>query len=156
MKALVPAHGWWGAAGVVVVGVIVAAGCGRNEPGSLRTTGMQIGNARFTLEVADTYAKRARGLMQRDSMASDHGMIFVFDKEQDLAFWMHNTRIPLDIVYLDATGRIVSVASMKPYDETSVPSGAPAKYAIELNQGAAQLAGIKAGDVLVLPPDVRP
>jgi uncharacterized membrane protein (UPF0127 family) len=68
---------------------------------------------------------------------------------------MKNTLIPLDIIYLDAGGKVVSVMQMKPLDESSVPSDGPAKYAVELNQGAAKRAGVAAGDTLVIPEDAR-
>jgi uncharacterized membrane protein (UPF0127 family) len=121
----------------------------------LRTVQMQIGQKKFTLEVADTDSSREYGLMRRDSMPSDHGMLFVFADERPLSFWMKNTRIPLDIIYVDAQGRVVSLHQMKPYDLGTTSSDGPAQYAIELNQGAAANAGVKAGDQLVIPQNAR-
>jgi hypothetical protein len=121
----------------------------------LRTTTMQVGRSSFTLEIADTDPTRTRGLMRRDSMPRDHGMIFVFPDARPQAFWMKNTRIPLDIIYLDAGGKVVSCHTMKPYDLATTPSAAPAKYAIELNAGVVAETGVKPGDVLVVPPDAR-
>jgi len=112
---------------------------------------MKIGNRSFTLEVADTDTTCHTGLMNRDSMPADHGMIFVFEQEDLLKFWMKNTRIPLDILYLDKSGRVVSVHQMKPFDKTEIPSDGPAMYAIELNKDTAAKVGVKAGDVLTLP-----
>jgi uncharacterized protein len=108
----------------------------------LQTVKMDIGQKTFTLEVADTEATRSYGLMRRDSMPADHGMIFVFNREAPLGFWMKNTRIPLDILYVDATGKVVSVKQMKPHDTNTTPSDGPAQYAIELNEGAADKAGV--------------
>ena len=90
-------------------------------------------------------------------MPSDHGMLFVFAAEEHpaLSFWMKNTRIPLDVIYLDASGRVVSVHQMRPYDLRGVSSEGPAQYAIELNQGAAAKTGLKKGDVVHLPNDAR-
>lgn len=116
---------------------------------------MQIGNKTFRLEIADTPQARKTGLMHRKSMPADHGMIFVFDREQDLSFWMQNTHIPLDVIYLDGQGKVVSVKKLEPLDETGVPSDAPAKYAIELNRGQAAAAGVKPGDVLTIPDRAR-
>jgi uncharacterized membrane protein (UPF0127 family) len=116
---------------------------------------MKLGRETFALEVADTPRKQQLGLMHRKSMPQDRGMLFVFPDEQERNFWMKNTLIPLDIVYLDAGGKVVSVKPMKPLDETSVPSDGPAKYAVELNQGAAKRAGVAAGDVLVVPEEAR-
>jgi len=113
-----------------------------------RTVTVDLGGKPFTLEVAANDDDRQRGLMYRKSMPEDHGMLFVFPDERPLSFWMRNTLIPLDIVYLDRVGKVVSVAQMKPLDETGVPSGWPAKYAIELNEGTAKRVGVKAGDVV--------
>jgi uncharacterized membrane protein (UPF0127 family) len=112
---------------------------------------MQLGKQTFTLEIASTNATREHGLMQRDSMPADRGMIFVFANAETRSFWMKKTRIPLDIIYVDAQQRVVSVKQMKPYDLTPVPSGGAAKWAIELNKGAAETAGVKAGDQLSIP-----
>ena len=116
---------------------------------------MPIGGETFTLEIADDGREQQWGLMARASMPADRGMIFVFGDESPRAFWMENTLIPLDILYLDATGRVVSVKQMKPRDRTPVPSDGPAMYAIELNQGAAARAGVKAGDVLTIPAEIK-
>ncbi len=116
---------------------------------------MQIGSMAFLLEVADTFPSRDRGLMQRDTMPDEHGMIFVFDEEDDRAFWMKNTRIPLDIIYVSKSGKVVSTKAMQPYDLANVPSDGPAKYAIELNAGMVAKAGIKPGQMLDIPADAR-
>jgi uncharacterized membrane protein (UPF0127 family) len=122
---------------------------------NLPTTTIQIGNEQFTLEIASTDPTRQIGLMNRHSMPANHGMIFVFPREEPLGFWMKSTYIPLDILYLSEGGRVVSIRSMKPLDLTSVPSGYPAKYAIELNQGAATRAGVRVGDQLTIPPEAQ-
>jgi uncharacterized membrane protein (UPF0127 family) len=93
--------------------------------------------------------------MHRQSLPPDRGMIFVFADEEPRSFWMRNTLIPLDIVYLDKDGKVVSISQMKPLDETGVHSAGPAKYAIEMNEGAAARAGVKVGDVLDIPPAAR-
>lgn len=122
---------------------------------ALPTTQMQVGDQTFTFEIANTDSTRMRGLMKRDSMPADHGMIFVFPDEAERSFWMRDTRFPLDILFVDASGKVVSVRAMKPYDLSSTPSDGPAKYAIELNAGAAERAGVKAGDVLGIPAEAR-
>jgi uncharacterized membrane protein (UPF0127 family) len=116
---------------------------------------MQVGSQPFTLELAATDRTRQHGLMHRQSLPPDRGMIFVFADEEPRSFWMRNTLIPLDIVYLDKDGKVVSISQMKPLDETGVHSAAPAKYAIEMNEGAAAKAGVKVGDVLDIPPAAR-
>jgi uncharacterized protein len=143
------------AAAAALVAIFFLSGCDNNNKGTaasgLATTRMQIGSKTFTLEIADREETRGYGLMRRDLMPSDHGMIFVFKQEAPLGFYMKNTRIPLDIIYVDAGGRVVSVKQMKPYDPSNVPSDGPAQYAIELNKGAAEAAGVKAGMTLKLP-----
>ena len=116
---------------------------------------MKIGSKTFTLEIANDTLEREKGLMRRDSMPTDHGMIFVFPDEQRLGFYMKNTRIPLDIVFLNANGVVVSVKQMRPYDVSTTYADAPAKWAIELNQGQAAEAGVKVGDSLTIPESAR-
>ena len=120
------------------------------------TVPMRIGSETFHLEVADSDEEQKRGLMYRESMPQDHGMIFVNEDEAERSFWMEATLIPLDILYLDRTGRVISIKRMKPRDRTGVPSDGPAMYAIELNQGAAARAGVAVGDRLDVPASPRP
>ncbi len=89
----------------------------------------------ITVEIADEQAERNLGLMYRDQMGADAGMLFVYPDAQPRSFWMKDTRIPLTIAYLDATGTIVHMADMRPLDTSSVPSQKPAMYALEMNQG---------------------
>ena len=136
--------------------LIAFTGCHEPVPANgLATTKMKIGSETFTLEIANTSATREHGLMERDSMPADHGMIFVFKKPDELNFWMKNTRIPLDILYLDEHGKVVSIHQMKPYDRTGVPSDGLSKFAIELNVGRASQVGAKVGDVLEIPSNAR-
>lgn len=118
----------------------------------LKTVKMKIGTREFVLEVADTEETRQLGLMNRKSMPDDHGMLFVFEEEEPLSFWMKNTLIPLDILYINAKGKVVTIDHMKPKDiQTKHPSKEKAMYAIELNEGMAKKAGVKEGDVLTIP-----
>ncbi len=103
------------------------------------------------VEIADTDAERERGLMERTELAQDAGMLFVFEEEQQLAFFMRDTLIPLSIAYIDAEGTIVDIQDMQPLDETPVPSAAPAQYALEVNQGFFEARGIQVGDWVELP-----
>jgi len=115
---------------------------------------VELNRERFSVELADTQDKRALGLMFRDSMPDDHGMLFVFPGETRRSFWMKNTRIPLDIFYFDSHLTLVSVAENTPPCRTpecpTYPSDGPAKYVLELNAGKAAELGVKAGDVLEL------
>jgi uncharacterized membrane protein (UPF0127 family) len=142
---------------LICLGLMLMAGCSQ-EPtvAPLRTVSMKIGRETFILEIADTAQLRETGLMNRKAMAADHGMLFVFEHRQFLRFWMRNTLIPLDILYVDADGRVATIRQMKPLDETGIPSGEAVLYAIELNEGAAARAGVKQGDVLQLPKEYAP
>ncbi len=94
--------------------------------------------------------------MYRESMPLDHGMIFVFGTEQKRVFWMKNTLIPLDIVYADAAGRVVSIKHGVPMrEEPTIPSDEPMKWAIELNAGVAAAVGLQVGSKLDIPPEAR-
>ncbi len=114
---------------------------------------MRLGDRIFTLEVARTDRSREIGLMHRDSMPADHGMIFVFPEAHRLGFWMRNTRFPLDIVYVAPDQRIVSIHRMEPFDENSTLAAGAALWAIELNAGTASALGLKPGQLLEIPPD---
>ena len=105
----------------------------------------------FKLEIADDFQERETGLMHRKSMPVDHGMFFAFPDVAPRQFWMKNTPLPLDIIYLDEAGVVLNVAQLYPNDLTGVKSTGPAKYAIELNQGVAARIGLKAGDRITLP-----
>ncbi|MGH7178494.1 MAG: DUF192 domain-containing protein [Tepidisphaeraceae bacterium] len=120
-------------------------------PSGLRTLRMRIGSQDFTLEVADTHESREQGLMNRDSMPPDHGMLFVFPADDVRGFWMKSTTIPLDIIYVNASARVVSIHSMRPLDMRSTVSAGPARFAIELNQGMAAKCGVQVGDKLTIP-----
>jgi uncharacterized membrane protein (UPF0127 family) len=106
------------------------------------------------VEIADSDAERARGLMERTALAEDRGMLFVFEEERRRSFWMKNTLIPLSIAYIDAERRIVDIQDMEPLDETSHPSAGPAQYALEVNQGFFEENGVEVGDTVELPPGV--
>ncbi|MEP2937760.1 MAG: DUF192 domain-containing protein [Gilvibacter sp.] len=99
------------------------------------------------IEIADDEYSRQTGLMSRDSMADNQGMLFIMDDERPQAFYMKNTRISLDIIYLDSDKRIVSFQeNAKPMDKTSLPSGVPAKYVLEINGGLARTWDLQIGD----------
>jgi uncharacterized membrane protein (UPF0127 family) len=113
-----------------------------------------LGGERFTVEIADTQEKQALGLMFRDTLPGDHGMLFIFPGEARRSFWMKNTRIPLDIFYFDQNLALVSVSENTPPCRSpqcpNYPSTGPAKYVLELNAGKAAALGVKAGDLLEL------
>ena len=103
------------------------------------------------VEIATTTAEKQRGLMGRTALAEDAGMLFVFDREQQLSFWMKDTLIPLSIAYINESGRIVDIQDMQPLDETPHPSAEPAKYALEVNQDFFNEHGVEVGNKVSLP-----
>jgi uncharacterized protein len=99
------------------------------------------------IEVADEEPERIRGLMDRFSMPENAGMLFIFDKDEPRSFWMKNTYIPLDIIYINAEKKIVSIQKYThPRTTTSIPSEKPAIYVLEVNAGFTDKYGIFAGD----------
>lgn len=105
----------------------------------------------FTVEVAATPEQQERGLMFRKSLAGDRGMIFPYDPPQDVSFWMENTLIPLDIIFIRADGTIVRITKAKALDETPLPAGEPIAVVLEIRGGRAAELGIKEGDVASWP-----
>jgi uncharacterized membrane protein (UPF0127 family) len=107
------------------------------------------GQHHFTVEVAATPEQQETGLMFRTSLAGDRGMIFPYDPPIDASFWMKNTLIPLDIVFIGANGRIVRIAAnATPMSLDPIPSGAPVSGVLELRGGRAAELGIREGDAV--------
>jgi uncharacterized protein len=100
----------------------------------------------FRVEVASSPEEQAKGLMFRTEMGADEGMLFPHDPPRRASFWMKNTVIPLDIIYIGSDGRILNIADAKPYDLTPLPSAGVASAVLELNGGRAAKLGIKPGD----------
>ena len=110
------------------------------------------GEARFTIEFADEPAERAQGLMHRETMARSAGMLFVFEQPQAVAFWMKNTLIPLDMIFIDSTGRIAHIhENAIPLDETPIPGGEGIYAVLEINGGLSKTYGFRTGDALQHP-----
>ena len=130
---------------------LAAAGCGSDD-GRVRLT---VAGEAFDVELAVTPEQRRQGLMFREQLGEREGMLFVFDEEQTVSFWMRDTPLPLTIAFIDARGVIVHMADMVPYSEAPVPSRYPARYALEVNRGALQRAGIEVGDLVELPARLR-
>jgi hypothetical protein len=101
---------------------------------------------RFTVEVAATPQQQETGLMFRTSVGADRGMIFPYDPPQEVAFWMKNTLIPLDIVFIGVGGKIVRITNAQAMDLTPLPSGAPVTGVLEIAAGRAKQLGIREGD----------
>jgi len=101
------------------------------------------------VEIADEEPERIQGLMYRDSMAENQGMLFLFPREEPMAFWMKNTRIPLDIIYLNADRKIVDIVrDTKPFSLDQLPSHAPDQFVVEVNAGFTAKYRIKVGEYI--------
>lgn len=125
----------------------------------MSTSWVELHGHRYAVEIAQTDAQRARGLMFRDHMARNHGMLFIHDTEEPLAYWMKNTLIALDIFYFDAERRLVSVSKRTPpcaMGDSCPPfrSEGPALYVLELDAGAADRLHVKKGDRLAFGPNL--
>lgn len=104
------------------------------------------GQAEFRVEIADDAAERNRGLMYREDMPRFTGMLFVYPAPDSVSFWMENTLIPLDMVFLDATGRVVKIhPNAIPLDRTAIFGGDSVQYVLEVNGGMAADLGMKEG-----------
>jgi hypothetical protein len=126
----------------MVLLLISVAGCGQDvEPYEL-----SIGDSEFRVEVVDTPETRARGLMEREELADDAGMLFVFESSELRSFWMKDTPLPLSIAYIDENLIIREIYDMQPLSTVPVPSRTPARYALEVNRGAFEERGIRVGD----------
>lgn len=120
---------------------------------------VEVGGARYDVEIADDDAERARGLMFREEMAPSTGMLFVHDQEAPQAYWMKNTKIPLDILYFNNERRLVSQQRDVPPCSLGngcppYPSTGPARYVLELNAGEAARLDLRDGAELQLGPGI--
>ena len=118
---------------------------------------VELGGKRYDVEIADTDAERERGLMFRDTLAADRGMLFIHEREAPQAYWMKNTHIPLDILYFDNSRRLVSQQRDVPPCSLgdacpSYPSQASARYVLELNAGQAEKLRLEDGAQLTIDP----
>ncbi len=125
------------------------------------TPWVEVKGQRFSVEVADDDAERARGLMFRDAMAADHGMLFVHEFDEPQAYWMKNTKIPLDILYFDAQRKLVSAQERVPPCSGGdrcppYPSEGNVRYVLELNAGKAAEIGLAKGDAITFSPGILP
>lgn len=128
---------------------VVKPSFGFAQDSGLREGEMRIADQAVIVELALDSDSQAQGLMFRESMPENAGMLFMFPETQPLSFWMKNTLIPLDIIYLSEAGEVVHIVTAQPCKVRSCPSYpsvSPAKYVLELNAGRATELGLKAGD----------
>ena len=112
---------------------------------------IHIGNKSSEVELADTPEKMQQGLMNRTFLEENHGMLFVFDKEQHINFWMKDTGIPLTIAFIKKSGQITEIYDLEPYSLKMVWSSHPVMYALEVNRGYFKKNDIKVGDAVKIP-----
>ena len=106
----------------------------------------------FSVELATNDEERERGLMYRKELPQGHGMLFDFGHDQPVAFWMHNTYISLDMMFIRSDGRIMRIEeSAEPLSDRLIPAGAPVRAVLEVIGGTARQLGIKAGDRVINP-----
>jgi len=139
---------------LLTASLLLLAGCA-----SAKGPWVELNGKRYTIEIADDDAERARGLMFRNEMEQDHGMLFIHDVEAPQSYWMKNTHIPLDILYFDDARRLVSQQRDVPPCSLGdacppYPSAAPARYVLELNAGEAAKLELETGAELRFGPDV--
>ncbi len=136
--------------GLVLLSACAGAGAPRDakgDPLEPLTVTTASGEHRFMVEIADDDAERQRGLMEREPLADDRGMLFQFPDVAERGFWMRNTPSPLDIIYIDPRGRIVSIAkNATPNSDAVIPSNGPASGVLELRAGRADEIGARPGD----------
>ena len=128
--------------------VVAATACAKSGPY------VELKGHRYSIELAEDEAAREYGLMNRTEMDPDHGMLFVFPNDEPRAFWMKNTKIPLDMIFIDKDRRIVSIKHDAPPCVTArcpaFMSEGPVRYVLELNGGQAARLGLIAGDELIV------
>ncbi|UCF99076.1 MAG: DUF192 domain-containing protein [Spirochaetaceae bacterium] len=129
-------------------GTFVACGSGLEE-----RIEIIIGGQSFRVEVARTAEQKRQGLMDRKSLGARDGMIFVYDTDQHLAFWMKNTTIPLTLAFLSKDGTILQIEELKPLSLKSVVSERAARYGLELPAGVLSELDVGVGDRVILPAD---
>ena len=130
--------------GIVVLGSPVRAQTASLQKVEIATKG---GTHSFLVEIAANDEERARGLMYRKELPEGRGMLFDFKREQDVGFWMKNTYISLDMIFIRADGTIRRIAAnTEPLSERMVPAGGPVRYVLEVIGGTARKLGIEPGD----------
>ena len=150
----------------VLVALLAAAGCARqgtdqtagsaaiiSKPNpTLHTEELRIGPTVIKAEIARTEGERERGLMYRSKLPDGTGMLFIFDSDQRLSFWMKNTLLPLSLAYISSDGVIRQIVDLEPQSLEAIQSERSVRYALEAPRGWFDRAGVKVGDSLQLPP----
>ncbi|MCB9673679.1 MAG: DUF192 domain-containing protein [Alphaproteobacteria bacterium] len=134
--------------------MMLTLGCSAKK--QFPTTTIDVAGHPVLVELAVNDKDRARGLMHRPSMPKDDGMLFIYPDSAPRSFWMKDTKLPLSIAFIDASGEIVKIADMQPLTTSSTKSIYPAKYALEMNQGWFEQNGVEKGERVVgIPADAE-
>jgi uncharacterized protein len=154
-KPAVSRRSLFGSATLGALLLFVQFGCspadqrGSTEPPSSIVLEGRYATRRITLEIADEPEEHARGLMKRDALATDHGMLFIFPDTREHPFWMHETHFSLDIIFMDDNRKIVGIVRRaKPDSDEHLTVGKPSRYVLEVEGGLCDRVGITEGDVL--------
>jgi uncharacterized membrane protein (UPF0127 family) len=132
--------------------LLLFAQTGRAADNSVLEIASKSGVHAFAVEIADTEAAREKGLMYRRALPEGTGMLFDFHREQDVAFWMQNTYIPLDMIFIRGDGRILRIAeNTEPMSTRQIPSGGPVRAVLEVIAGTSRKLGIAPGDRVAYP-----
>lgn len=132
----------------LIVVLAVSVGCRADDREGM--VELPVGEVTVFVEIADEPEERQTGLMHRESLPKDHGMLFVFPESRQRSFWMKNTSIPLSIAYINTHGEILEIHDMEPLSLDPVPSRYAAQYALEVSQGEFKRWNVKPGDVIDL------
>jgi uncharacterized membrane protein (UPF0127 family) len=122
----------------------------------LRTAQIRVGPHPMKVEIVETDSQRIKGLMYREKLGRDEGMLFIYDEPAYQAMWMKNTLIPLSVAFLDRDGVILNIEDMQPQTEDSHMSAGPSAYSIEANKGWFAQRGVKPGDKVTGLPRAQP
>jgi uncharacterized membrane protein (UPF0127 family) len=138
---------------LVLVLALVAAGCGDEDERGTLLIETRTGPVELSVELADSTDERRRGLMERESLPADAGMVFLFEREHQGGLWMKDTLIPLSAAFLDRDGRVLRILEMEPCEADPCPvydPGVSYVAAVEANRGAFERLGVRVGDVAQL------
>ncbi|HCP82547.1 MAG TPA: hypothetical protein DIT67_13620 [Octadecabacter sp.] len=139
---------------ITATGAVIAFAGAANASCSLDTVTIRddAGTVQFTVDVADSVEERSRGLMFVEEMATMQGMLFVYERPRRVSFWMRNTLIPLDMLFVDELGVVQNIHAMaQPLDETPIFGGEGIQFVLEINGGLAAMLGLEAGDQMQHP-----
>jgi uncharacterized protein len=137
---------------------LVVSSCADKKPAAvtdspnpkLATSLIKVGSAEVLAEIATTAVEQERGLMFRSSLPDGTGMLFIFNRDQQLGFWMKNTKLPLSLAYISSSGTIRQIVDLVPHSLASVQSDFSVRYALEVPRGWFERAGVKVGDKIGL------